>query len=99
MPRSPKAIVETEPARELSGSLLKGLALLELLAESEVPLGITETANRLAMPKSGVHRLLQVMRRAGWTRQTAHGEYECSLKLWELGQRLADRIDLRRMAA
>ncbi|MGD9944933.1 MAG: IclR family transcriptional regulator [Burkholderiaceae bacterium] len=99
MPSNSRKSAPAEAAPELSGSLLKGFVLLELLADSEAALGVSEIARRLSMPKSGVHRLLQVMRGAGWVRQTAHGEYECSLKLWELGQRLADRIDLRRLAA
>jgi len=84
---------------ELSGSLLQGFAILELLAHEGGPLGVTEIARRLGMPKSGIHRVLQLMRGAGWVKHTEHGQYDCSLKLWELGQRVADRMDLRKMAA
>jgi IclR family transcriptional regulator, KDG regulon repressor len=85
-------------AQAPSGSLPKGLALLELLSSNEGPMGITALAKRMHMPKSGVHRLLQVLRDSGWVRQTLTGEYECTMKLWELGQRLASKIDLRRAA-
>lgn len=61
-------------------------------------MGVTTLARHMEMPKSGVHRLLQVLRDTGWVRQTASGEYECTLKLWKLGQRLGERIDLRRAA-
>lgn len=81
-----------------SGSLPKGLAMLELLSSNEGSMGITALAQRMHIPKSGVHRLLQVLRDNGWVRQTLSGEYECTLKLWELGQRLASKIDLRRAA-
>lgn len=55
--------------------------------------------NQLATGKSGIHRILQMMKATGWVRQTSAGEYECTLKLWELGLRLVERIDLRRLAA
>lgn len=84
---------------DLSGSLSKGLALIELLAGSDGPQGVTQIANQFAIGKSGIHRILQIMKAAGWVRQTPQGEYECTLKLWELGVRLVERIDLRRLAA
>ncbi len=93
---------KTESPREntssLSGSLLKGFAILEILSNHESPMGVTDIAREMGTTKSGVHRLLQVMREAGWIRQNDYGHYECSLKIWELGQRLAGRIDLLRLA-
>ncbi len=93
---SPKPQRPAESATH-SGSLLKGLAMLELL--SSETMGVTALASHMEMPKSGVHRLLQALRASGWVRQTLSGEYECTLKLWELGQRLANRVDLRGAAA
>lgn len=94
-----RAISGDSSRQELSGSLEKGLALIELLAKSETPLGVTQIANRLATGKSGIHRILQMMKATGWIRQTPKSEYECTLKLWELGLRQIERIDLRRLAA
>jgi len=85
--------------RVLSGSLPKGLAILELLSGGDAPMGVTALARHMDMPKSGVHRLLQLMRALDWVRQTPAGEYECTLRLWELGQRVIHRVDLRGAAA
>ncbi len=93
-----KAKLSRVNTSNLSGSLLKGFAILEILSSHEEPMGVTDIARDMDTPKSGVHRLLQVMREAGWVRQTEHGLYECSLKLWELGQRLSSRIDLLHLA-
>jgi len=71
---------------------------MEVLCRREVATGVSALARELEVPKSAVHRLLQVMRTAGWIRQTPAGDYEPTLRLWELGLRLADRIDLRRLA-
>src|SRR5437868_7533206 len=94
-----KAQGATDSSNAQSGSLPKGLAMLELLSSGNAPMGVTALARQMDMPKSGVHRLLQVMRTLGWVRQTAAGEYACTLKIWELGQRVANRVDLRSAAA
>jgi DNA-binding IclR family transcriptional regulator len=92
-PKKPTAL-----APNLTGSLAKGLAMIEVLCCSETPLGVSRLAEQLAMPKSGVHRLLQLMLDFGWVRQTQQREYECTLRLFELGMLLANRVDLRHVA-
>jgi IclR family transcriptional regulator, KDG regulon repressor len=81
------------------GSLGKGLAILQALAQAEAPRGISELARELAMPKSAVHRLLRLLMEGGWVRQDAAWRYAPTLKIWELGTRVAERIDLRQVAA
>ena len=57
---SARASEQDESARMAqSGSLPKGLALLELLSGDDAPLGVTALARSMDMPKSGVHRLLR----------------------------------------
>jgi len=85
--------------RSGEGSLGKGLAILQALAQAEAPCGISELARELAMPKSAVHRLLRQLMEGGWVRQDVAWRYEPTLKIWELGTRVAERIDLRRVAA
>jgi DNA-binding IclR family transcriptional regulator len=80
-------------------TLLKGLTVLEALAASREPRGVTELANELGMLKSNVHRLLQTLAHRGYVRKdAASGRYECTLKVWELGALLAERLDVRRAA-
>src|SRR6185312_14079242 len=64
------------------------LAILELLADGarEMPLG--EIAERLALPKSGAHRLLATLVDLGWAEQDAGtGFYRLTMRLAVLGQR------------
>lgn len=82
-----------------AGSLPKGLAILDTLAARQEPTGVTELARELHMAKSGVHRLLRMLCDLGWVREAAHGRYECTLRIWEIGMRVADRLDLRSLAA
>lgn len=76
-------------------AFIKGLRLIEALASSETPRGVTELALELQMTKSNVHRLLATLQREGYVRQTATlGSYELTPRLWEFGCRVMARFDL-----
>jgi len=80
-------------------TLIKGLDLLEALALSDEPRGVTDLAGELGMTKSNVHRLLQTLVFRGYARQVAGAErYGCTLRLWELGALIAERIELPKVA-
>lgn len=73
----------------------KGLRLLEVLARSNKPRGITDLAKELDFTKSNVHRLLATLQAQGFVRQTPpHSTYELTLKIWELGNNVVRRLDL-----
>lgn len=76
-------------------TLLKGLTVLEALAGSSRPRGVTELAGQLGLVKSNVHRVLKTLEHAGYVnrgRDTA--TYTPSLKLWQLGSQVHSRYDL-----
>lgn len=80
-------------------TLIKGLGVLEALAASREPRGITELAAELGLMKSNVHRVLQTLTRCGYVRKdAASGRYLCTLKMWKLGGQVADHLDLRTLA-
>lgn len=83
---------------QASGSLIRGLALLERLSRNAGPMGVAQLARALDMSKGGVHRLLQLLRGAGWVRQTPEGTYECTLRVWEVGNRIMEGTGLRPLA-
>jgi IclR family acetate operon transcriptional repressor len=63
------------------------LSIIQLLADDagELPLG--EIAERLALPKSGAHRLLATLVKLGWAEQDSHtGFYRLTMRLAVLGQ-------------
>lgn len=83
----------------MDATLLKGLTVLEALATSGEPRGVTELANEVGMLKSNVHRLLQTLAHRDYVRKdVASGRYACTMKVWELGALVADRLDVRRVA-
>ncbi|MCB1467638.1 MAG: IclR family transcriptional regulator [Rhizobiaceae bacterium] len=77
----------------------KGLRLLEALAHSEQPRGITDLATELELTKSNVHRLLATLQLHGYVRQIPpHSTYELTTKMWELGHHVIRRMDLVKLA-
>ena len=83
----------------MNNTLLKGLAVLELLSHSDRPLNLTQIAAELGMVKSGVHRLLQALTEMRYVlRHEETGAYAPSIKLWELGSAVLAKLDLRRHA-
>jgi DNA-binding IclR family transcriptional regulator len=77
----------------------KGLRLLETLALSERPRGVTDIATELKLTKSNVHRLLTTLQALGYVRQIPqYSTYELTTKLWELGNNVIRRMDLVKVA-
>jgi IclR family transcriptional regulator, KDG regulon repressor len=79
-------------------TLLKGLALLEALARSPGPRGVTDLARELGIVRSNAHRTLQTLAAAGFVKQDETAAYSCTLKLFELGRAVFDRIDVAQVA-
>ena len=80
-------------------AFIKGLRLLETLAISEQPRGVSDLASELTLTKSNVHRLLQTLQLHGYVRQLpANSTYELTTKIWELGSHVIRRMDLVKVA-
>lgn len=76
-------------------SLDRAVALLELLGESEAPLSLGDVCERMSLHKSTAHRALMVLERTGLIERTAENRFRLGLKLYELGCRAVEQIDLR----
>jgi len=82
----------------MNNTLVKGLCLLEVLARRGSPMGVSELAGAVGMPKSGVHRLLQALVDERYVEQSSSGRYRVSIKLWEVASAALPGFDLRRHA-
>ncbi|WP_137389859.1 IclR family transcriptional regulator [Rhodoligotrophos defluvii] len=79
-------------------TLLKGLALLEKLARSG-PAGVTQLATEMNLEKSNIHRTLKTLAAAGYVRRCTNStDYECTLKIFELGCTASSRISVKNIA-
>jgi DNA-binding IclR family transcriptional regulator len=76
-------------------SLDRAVHVLELLAESEAPLGLADVCERMDLHKSTAHRALMVLERTGLIERTPENRFRLGLKLYELGSRAVEQIDLR----
>lgn len=74
-------------------TLLKGLTLLRVLAQSSAPRGVSDLAKVLGLPRSNMHRTLQTLVEAGFVAQDSQGRYACTLALFELGTAVISRVD------
>jgi DNA-binding IclR family transcriptional regulator len=80
-------------------AFIKGLRLIEELAHSDQPRGITDLANTLELTKSNVHRLLATLISQGYVRQVPpQSHYALTTRIWELGSHVIRRMDLTQIA-
>lgn len=81
-------------------SVAKALKIMEILAESSKELALHEIAEKLGIPKSTVHGLISTLYNFGYVDQSPFtGKYKLGLRLFELGNIVANRWDLRTVAA
>lgn len=79
---------------------VKGFQLLERLALSDAPRGVSELARETELTKSNVQRILATLTSLGYVgkeRQT--NRYFATLKTWEVGNRVLQRDRILRTAA
>jgi IclR family transcriptional regulator, KDG regulon repressor len=80
-------------------TLVKGLQVLEAIASSNRPRGVSDLGRELGMTRSNTHRLLQTLSARGYVRHDPErGLYESTLRLFELGSAVAMRLDVRTVA-
>lgn len=76
-------------------SLDRAVSVLELLGESEGPLSLADVCERMSLHKSTAHRALMVLERCALIERTPENRFRLGLKLYELGTRAVEQIDLR----
>ena len=66
-------------------SVAKAMKLLDILAETSVPLSLAEISTMTGWPKSTVHGLLSTMRESSVVSQDVEGRYMLGIRLFEYG--------------
>lgn len=95
---SPMAAVEPRrPGPPPKSVLARGLLLLDVFGPTETELTLAELTVRSGLPKPTVYRLVTELANWGGLERTPHG-YRLSIKLFDLGQRVPRRRDLREAA-
>jgi DNA-binding IclR family transcriptional regulator len=91
------AVEAERPDQPPKSVLARGLRLLDMFGRTETELTLAELASRSGLPKPTVHRLVAELTNWGGLERTRHG-YRLSTKLFDLGQRVPRRRDLREAA-
>jgi len=73
-------------------------ALIEYMAGARDTISISKAAADLAIPVSGVHRLLTSLEEAGYVHKDTNSRYHLSLKIAAIAAQVLDRLDLRESA-
>lgn len=88
------------PAREYRvPAVEKGLDVLEVLAESETPLTLSEITRRTGLPKATVFAILATLRRRHYVEPDPSGRWSIGITLFGLGSSVIRRFGLRTIAA
>jgi DNA-binding IclR family transcriptional regulator len=77
---------------------VKLLRLYEHLCRANTPQGVSALAARLRLTKSNAHRILRTLTGLGYAQQTLDGLYAPTLKAWELGTLVINRLDFVQVA-
>lgn len=80
----------------MSGTVEKALKVLELLSTYDTPVRLADLSRELDMNKSTTYRMLETMSQHGFVQQDEpNGRYMITTKLWEIGVRAFQRLDIR----
>lgn len=79
-------------------SIDRALELLMILSQSSSDMGVTELSRALGVQKSTVHSILQTLLARGFVEQNENGRYSLGIKLLQLGNICAERLDIRKAA-
>lgn len=71
------------------------VAILDLLGTSDDSLSLAEICNRMELRKSTAHRALMALERTGLIERAPGSRYRLGLKLYDMGNRAVEQIDLR----
>lgn len=81
-------------------TLLKGLQVLEYVVAQTGPVRSIQLASDLGLVRSNAHRVLKTLEHAGYiTKDPDTRHFRASLKLWEMGSEIINRLDLRQCTA
>jgi DNA-binding IclR family transcriptional regulator len=71
------------------------VAILDLLGASDYSLSLAEICQRMGLHKSTAHRALMALERTGMIERAPASRYRLGLKLYDMGSRAVEQIDLR----
>lgn len=87
----------TEKKYYFISSLAKGLDVLDLLVERG-DASVSEVARALGFNRASSHRFLATLQELGYVEKNEESRYTASIKLMEMGLKLAGRMEVRKIS-
>ncbi|MDN5843916.1 MAG: IclR family transcriptional regulator, partial [Alcaligenaceae bacterium] len=82
----------------MDSTSIKALRALEWICLRDSPTGVTEMSVALGLGKSNAHRVLATLQAMGYVHTLEDGRYAATLKTWELGCVVIERLDFKHLA-
>jgi DNA-binding IclR family transcriptional regulator len=79
-------------------ALEKGLVIIELLANSEQPLGITDLYTHCGLPKSSIFMILSTLESLKYLEKLPGDKYKLTMKIHQLGNLILSKLNIREIA-
>lgn len=79
-------------------ALEKGLAIIEMLAQSQVPLGVTDIYEMNKLPKTTIFMIMTTLEDLKYVQKTEDGKYRLTLRLYNIGMEILSKLDIRNIA-
>lgn len=79
-------------------SVDRTLTIIEALAMNPRGMGVGEISEQIELHKSTVHRLLATLVDRGYVRKDQHNRYQLTLKLFEIGSKRIEDLDMLEVA-
>jgi DNA-binding IclR family transcriptional regulator len=96
---APNDLSRKAPAEDGDPYKLQGLdrivSILDLLGSSDSSMSLAEICQRMELHKSTAHRALMALERTGLIERAPASRYRLGLKLYDMGSRAVEQIDLR----
>ncbi len=89
----------TGASRQVVGSVLRAMHLLDCFERGHPELTLPELVRRSGYSKTTTYRLLITLEQAGWLDRSPAGAFRLTMKPFRLGSILIESLDLRREAA
>ena len=79
--------------------VVKAAAVIDLLAESDQPMSLTALSKHLGIARSTLHGILATLISVGYVcKEDESGDYRLGLHLFEIGNKISQKIDERKIA-
>lgn len=84
--------------KDVSTTVIKGLRVIETLANAQGPLKATNISEITGIPRSTIYRFLRTLQVAGYVDDLENGTYQLNTKILKVGRGVLDQLEIHQVA-